>query len=612
MKQKSNIGKVFSLVCKLQPGLFTSLLLYRCIVASLTFVNLFFSGRILDMIIAGQSREDIMEQVLWMVGINLVLVLSHHAFEKISIVKRRLLNIQIYQMICKKTLGIDYEVLEKKATLDMIQRAEEGMMSHGDIGDFCDRLGWFLQNISSIVYSTVLLIGLFLPVAIENPTLLERFLNSSFSILFLVIVMAISILIMVRLKKWMKEYQQEHFEHNVKLNRSFSYYSSFVGDYLQGKYVRLYHMKDMIMRAYRENITQNEAFSRQMMKKSHISNVIEYVVMYFFQACSYLYVGIKAMLGMISLGSVLKYVGCLQQFFNSIMNLFYSWIDLDIYSHYLSYFYDYMELENVKYDGTLPIEKRDDNQFDIEFKDVSFHYPNSEEMVLSHVNIKLSLGSKTAVVGKNGAGKTTFIKLLCRLYDPTEGEILLNGINIKLYDYDEYLRLFGVVFQDFQLFSFSVAENVAASSEYDEARVLACLEKVGMKARIEELPQGIHTNLYQLEEEGVEISGGEAQKIAIARALYKDAPFVILDEPTSALDPVSEFEIYQHFTELVEDKTSLYISHRMSSCRFCEQIYVFDEGRIVQKGSHEELMEEKEGIYSKLWEAQAQYYQKES
>ncbi len=162
------------------------------------------------------------------------------------------------------------------------------------------------------------------------------------------------------------------------------------------------------------------------------------------------------------------------------------------------------------------------------------------------------------------------------------------------------------------MFSFSVAENVAASSEYDEARVLACLEKVGMKARIEELPQGIHTNLYQLEEEGVEISGGEAQKIAIARALYKDAPFVILDEPTSALDPVSEFEIYQHFTELVEDKTSLYISHRMSSCRFCEQIYVFDEGRIVQKGSHEELMEEKEGIYSKLWEAQAQYYQKES
>ena len=161
------------------------------------------------------------------------------------------------------------------------------------------------------------------------------------------------------------------------------------------------------------------------------------------------------------------------------------------------------------------------------------------------------------------------------------------------------------------MFSFSLAENVATSTVYDEAKVLACLEKAGLEKRLKEMPQGIHTNIYQLEDDGIEISGGEAQKIAIARALYKDAPFVILDEPTSALDPVSEHEIYQHFNELVQDKTSLYISHRMSSCRFCDCIYVFDEGEIVQKGSHEELMENKEGIYCQLWQAQAQYYQKE-
>lgn len=609
MKNRSNIRKVFALMNKLQPGLLPAILMFRCIYGSLTFVNLIFSSRILDMILAGQTLETIMQQVVWMVGCNLVLVLSHHAFEKISIIKKRLLSIQIYQMICQKTLGIDYEILEKKDTLEMIQRAEEGMKSRGDIGAFCDTLGWLLENVSCIIYSVILLISLFRPTEQDNLTRMGRFLNSGYSLVILGLVMAGSLFLMVRLRKWMKKNEQIHFEHNVKLNRSFSYYNNFVWDYPQGKYVRLYHMKDMIMRAYKDNISRNEAFSRVMMKKSHASSAMEYGILYGFQACSYLYVGLKATLGMISLGSVLKYVGCLQRFFYGIMSVLYSWIELDVYSHYLSYFYDYMELKNEKYDGTLPIEKRDDNQFDIEFKDVSFRYPNSEEMVLSHVNIKLSVGSKTAVVGKNGAGKTTFIKLLCRLYDPTEGEILLNGINIKLYDYDEYVRLFGVVFQDFQLFSFSLAENVAASTAYDEAKVLACLEKAGLGKRVKEMPQGIHTNIYQLEDDGIEISGGEAQKIAIARALYKDAPFVILDEPTSALDPVSEHEIYQHFNELVEDKTSLYISHRMSSCRFCDRIYVFDEGRIVQNGSHEELMEDKEGIYCQLWEAQAQYYQ---
>lgn len=610
MKHKGNIRKVFALMNRLQPGLFPAIMMFRAITASLSFVNLFFSSRILDMLIEGKNSESIMKQVVLMVVCNLVLVLSHHAFEKISIVKKRLLSEQIYQMICEKTLNIDYEVLECKETLEMIQRAEDGMNSHGDIGGFCDTLGWMLDRICTIVYSIILLIGLFIPVAMKNPTALERFFNSGFSFFLLVAVIAISMFIMMQLKKWVQENEQRHFEHNVKLNRSFSYFNNFVWDYAQGKYVRLYHMKDMIMRAYEDNVKQNEGFSRQMMKKTHFSSAIDHAVMFFFQICSYMYVGVKATLGMISMGSVLKYVGCLQQFYKAIMNVLYILIELDMRSRYLAYFYDYMELKNEKYEGTLPVEKRDDNQFEIEFKDVSFHYPNSEKMVLSHVNTKITLGSKTAVVGKNGAGKSTFIKLLCRLYDPTEGEILLNGINIKFYDYDEYARLFAVVFQDFQLFSFSLAENVAASMGYDEQKVTECLEKAGFVKRLQEMPKGIYTNIYQVEENGVEISGGEAQKIAIARALYKDAPFVIMDEPTSALDPVSEYEIYQHFDEMVKEKTSIYISHRMSSCRFCDKIYVFDEGQIVQMGSHEELMQKEEGIYHQLWVAQAQYYQK--
>ena len=198
---------------------------------------------------------------------------------------------------------------------------------------------------------------------------------------------------------------------------------------------------------------------------------------------------------------------------------------------------------------------------------------------------------------------------MCRLYDPTEGEILLNGVNIKKYDYDEYLAVFSVVFQDFKLFSFSLGVNVAAGSNYDEASVVSALNQSGFGKRLESMPEGINTSLYKdFDKNGIEISGGEAQKIALARALYKNAPFIILDEPTAALDPIAEYEIYSKFNEIVGDKTAIYISHRLSSCRFCDKIAVFDNGQIVQRGSHDELVADEDGKYYELWHAQAQYY----
>ena len=230
---------------------------------------------------------------------------------------------------------------------------------------------------------------------------------------------------------------------------------------------------------------------------------------------------------------------------------------------------------------------------------------------MRHVSCQLPTGKKLAVAGPNGAGKTTFIKLLCRLYDPTEGTILLNGIDIRLYDYQEYLSLLSVVFQDFQLFAMKLGENVAANVTYDPARVWDCLEKAGLRERVEQMEKGLDTSLYQQEENSIELSGGEAQKLALARALYKDAPIVILDEPTAALDPVSEYEIYSRFGQLVQGKTSIYISHRMSSCRFCDEIFVFDQGTIVQRGNHETLLANENGLYAKLWHAQAQHYEEQ-
>lgn len=201
------------------------------------------------------------------------------------------------------------------------------------------------------------------------------------------------------------------------------------------------------------------------------------------------------------------------------------------------------------------------------------------------------------------------IKLLCRLYDPTEGEILLNGINIQKYDYEEYMSLFSVVFQDYQLFSFTLGENVASQMHYDKEKAERCLDQAGFSDRLHELPNGLDTYLNQdFDQSGVELSGGEAQKVALARALYKDAPFVVLDEPTAALDPLAEYEIYTRFNDMVGSKTAVYISHRLSSCRFCDEIAVFQDGALVQYGEHSKLLADEDGPYYALWNAQAQYY----
>ncbi len=198
---------------------------------------------------------------------------------------------------------------------------------------------------------------------------------------------------------------------------------------------------------------------------------------------------------------------------------------------------------------------------------------------------------------------------MCRLYDPTEGEIFLNGIDIKKYDYKEYLSLFSVVFQDFKIPAFPLGQNVAASVEYNREKAEDALRRAGLSKLLEKLPYGLDTPVYtDFDKNGVDISGGEAQKVAIARALYHDTPFVILDEPTAALDPLAEYEIYSKFDELVGTKTAVYISHRLSSCQFCNDILVIDEGRAVQRGEHNSLIKEKDGLYYKLWNTQAKYY----
>ena len=244
----------------------------------------------------------------------------------------------------------------------------------------------------------------------------------------------------------------------------------------------------------------------------------------------------------------------------------------------------------------------------IEFRNVSFRYPGTKELVLDHVSLKIEPFEKIAVVGKNGSGKTTLVKLLCRLYEPEEGEILWNGKNIREYDLREWQKIFAIVFQDYSLLSLTLGQNVAASVQYEAERAKEVLQLAGFGERLNKLKKGLETVVYpEYEQDGVSFSGGEEQKIAIARAIYKGGQICILDEPTAALDPVSESRVYESFDEIVKGKTAVYISHRLSSCKFSDRIFVLDNGKIAESGTHEALLSQN-GLYAQLWQAQAQYY----
>lgn len=396
-------------------------------------------------------------------------------------------------------------------------------------------------------------------------------------------------------------------------NRLFGWFGFRGHDISTAANMRMYRIDKICME---HNLDKNGMFgshgplARQFRGKLGVLYMLENSTYYVFIFIVYLYVCLKAWTGAFGIEGITQYVGAITIIAGSVGTFIRHWTEIRCNAPFVKLTLDYFDLPNEMYQGSLTTEKRIDRDYEVEFRNVSFRYPGTEIYALRNVSMKFRIGERLAVVGRNGSGKTTFIKLLCRLYDPTEGEILLNNIDIRKYDYYQYLNIFAVVFQDFKLFPYTLGQNVAAGENYDGEKVKDCLEKVGFGERLRELEKGLETYLYkELEENGVNISGGEAQKIALARALYKDSPFIILDEPTAALDPIAEAEVYSNFNHIVGDRTAIYISHRLSSCRFCDEIAVFEEGHVVQKGSHEELLADAKGTYAALWNAQAQYYE---
>ena len=591
------------------PGLLPVTVLSSLLHSAFPFVSIILGARILDRLLAG--GEGVMTLVWWMVGLNLGLGLAYkllNLYQENQLFKSEDLT---ELAIMRKCLTMDYQQLETQEIMDKKVRAVEGSRNCGGGGGtsgFLLDLTGALEHGATILYALLTVSRLFLrgDVAPDAPAWV-RMLNSPWAALALLAAALGVTAACIPLTNWANKVDMRMYEDGIDGNRRFGAFYRLV-DYPVGKDMRTYDISGMVMDKFMRNEkTRNAQFKKNYMRGQSIRSLIS-VVNLTTVLLAYAFVGLKAMAGLITVGAVSMQVGAITAFAGAVSQGIEQLGHLDLHRKYMKEFAAFLDTPSEKYNGTLPVEKRNDGDYDLEFRDVSFRYPNQEQWSLRHVTCALPKGRKLAVVGPNGAGKTTFIKLLCRLYDPTEGEILLNGIDIRKYDYGEYLSLLSVVFQDFKLFSMKLGENVAASTAYDPQRVWDCLEKAGMKERAERMEAGLETGLFQQKEDGVELSGGEGQKLAIARALYKDAPVVILDEPTAALDPVSEYEIYSRFGRMVEGKTSVYISHRMSSCRFCDLVYVFDNGTILQTGSHEELLEQEEGLYARLWRAQAQYY----
>lgn len=575
--------------------------------AILPFINIYMGKLIINALILRVNSKEFLKLVLITIAANGILSVINKFLDADSLLRERIVVRNRDMMINEKIINLDYEFIEKEETHAKLAELSE-LEKFGMFGLYHE--GTYLKNILkgffTVTIAIVMSIGLFLA---EIPG--SAFNGILQNIVFIALILSTTVISILSAQSINNKMANMTTDEIIETNVIGESYCKNVFDYKFGKDVRLYSYK-----------LYNRAGEGLMAGINSLYNMISKIMLkpkLLAAICSvisigtiYCFIGYKAYYGVISIGELMQYTGSITQMLEGIILLTTAIGQIINNNYYFEKFFGLIELSNGKYMGTLPVEKRDDNEYTLELRNVSFKYPGTEKYVLKNVNMKLKIGEKLAVVGMNGSGKTTFIKLITRLYDPDEGEILLNGINIKKYDYDEYLRLFSVVFQDFKLFSFSLGQNIASSVEVDKDKATYALKEAGFEERFKEMPDGLKTYLYHdFDEKGVEISGGEAQKIAMARALYKNAPFMILDEPTAALDPISEFEIYSRFDEIVNGKTAIYISHRLSSCRFCHDIAVFHEGEIIQRGSHDELIKNKDGKYYELWNAQAQYYKDE-
>ena len=427
-----------------------------------------------------------------------------------------------------------------------------------------------------------------------------------FLALFVIVTSVAGFFCSKRINEWEYRHRDEKAHHIACMD----YIRHMAGSIELGKDIRIFGLRPWLEEIYQDAMRLWDAFIVRREKTLLLGSLIDLVLSVARNGVAYLYLINLTLKQGLSASQFLLYFSAISGFTNWVTGILKDFstlhqecVDIGTIQEFLEY------PEPFRFSGGDPIPQAEN--WELRLDHVTFRYPGSEKAILKDLNLCIHPGEKLAVVGLNGAGKSTLVKLLCGFYDPSEGRVLLNGKDIRDFNRQEYYGLFSAVFQDFSVLDVSLKENVAQSIEgIDEERVLACLEKAGLKDLVEQLPEGLETkigrNVYL---DGVLLSGGQMQRLMLARALYKDGPLLILDEPTAALDPIAENDIYMKYNEMTKGKTSLFISHRLASTRFCDRIIFVADGKIAEEGTHEELLA-KNGAYTQLFEIQSRYYKK--
>ena len=407
-----------------------------------------------------------------------------------------------------------------------------------------------------------------------------------------------------------QKYELGKKDETARLEKKMRYVEQTANDWKWGKDIRLYGMSGWLLETREALLGAHTALNRKVRQRYFTAGLVNALTLFLRDGLSYGYLIWSVANGAVSVGDLVLYFGAItgfSSFVGRIINDINELNGANLQMNDLRAFLDNTNAPDPANPAPLPTE----GSMSIEFREVTFSYQKDGAPVLDHFNLKITAGEKIALVGVNGAGKTTIVKLLCGFYQPDAGEILIDGIDINRFRKKDLYSLFSAVFQDIFLAPFTVSENISMrlDRDTDPARVADCLEKAGLADAIAKYPDGARSYMLKAVNDGIVLSGGQQQKLLMARALYKDAPILILDEPTAALDPIAESETYERFHELARDKTSIYISHRLASTRFCDRVIYLESGRAAEAGSHEELLR-LGGSYARMYEMQSHYYRK--
>ncbi|EIF5083511.1 ABC transporter [Clostridium perfringens] len=588
----SNLKYIMGYAWSQDKVLFAQCGVYTILASIAPFIGIFLPKFLIDELL-GQRRIEII--LMTLIGFFLLSSVVNYSIAWLRCAySPRVTKIRTdyITMISDKIMKMDFKNTEDPEVLNKIKSVMNAVMSNntGVEGVYHTLLGLFGRLTAFVGYISIVL---FL---------------SPWILLFLIINVLISYALTMRVKKY--EYSQK--EKAADKDRRTFYVFDTMYDFAYGKDIRIYDLKNILIDKFKKFRGERIDISNDVQEKQLKVKIVDVILLVIRECVVYGYLIYNVLFTGMGIGDFTMYFSTINGFGDWMKGILDDLANIKAQNMYLDDMREFLEIksENKEKTRDIPI----DSSYEIEFKNVSFKYPKTDKYIYKNLSLKIKKGQRLAIVGINGAGKTTFVKLLCRLYEPTSGEILINGVNIKDFSKEEYYKILSVVFQDIKTFAFTVAENVSLENleEVDREKVLHCIEKAGVGDKINSLQKGIDTSLLKiLDGEGVELSGGENQKLALARALYKNGKIVILDEPTSALDAVAEYNIYKGFDELIGDKTAIYISHRLASTKFCDVIAFFENGEIVEYGTHEELLK-KNGKYSDMFNIQAQYYKEES